>query len=329
MSTRAPPAPAAPVSGHHFATAALPRIPTAASTPSQRPAPAADCALTPMASTIRVWTRLSAMTSSHSPRRDSVRVSRATSPSAWSSTTAVTYTPRPATALAALARQKHHTATRPTTKPATLIALGVAPGGRRGRRRQRGGGQEQERSRRQGRAGLEPGDGGARAGGGGHRRSHLGGPQLRRHGDAAGAGADGGRDDAEGERAAGHGGQSGRQVLLGGEVEGGAIDHAPSSRTTCGSTSASARRKSSAKSISVQRRPVTSTQPTWCEVTSMCRASSYSLRPRLSSMTRSRKRTKAGPASAPHLKKPTPSPTVFHVSGTTFLPSAITRSPRV
>ena len=67
------------------------------------------------------------MTSSHSPRRDSVRVSRATSPSAWSSTTAVTYTPRPATALAALARQKHHTATRPTRKLATLIALGVTP----------------------------------------------------------------------------------------------------------------------------------------------------------------------------------------------------------
>ena len=67
------------------------------------------------------------MTSSHSPRRDSVSVSRATSPSAWSSTTAATYTSRPARALAWLARQKHHTATSPTRKLATLIAFGVTP----------------------------------------------------------------------------------------------------------------------------------------------------------------------------------------------------------
>src|SRR5207249_481643 len=151
--------------------------------------------------------------------------------------------------------------------------------------------------------------------------------QRRREGGVGGA--HGGGDDAERERLAGDRRQGRRQVVGGGEIEGGVVDHAPSSRTTCGSTSASARRRSSAKSISVQRRPVTSTQPTWCDVTSMCSASSYSFMPWFSSRTRSRKRTKAGPASAPHLKKPTPSPTMSHASGTTFLPSAITRSPRV
>src|SRR5436190_4367345 len=107
------------------------------------------------------------------------------------------------------------------------------------------------------------------------------------------------------------------------------VDHPPSSPATCGSTSSRARRRSSAKSISVQGRPVTSTHPTWRLPTSRCRASSYSLSPSPSRMTCSSRRTSSGPASAPHLKKPTPSPTCSHDSGTTFLPSAITRSPRV
>ena len=52
------------------------------------------------------------------------------------------------------------------------------------------------------------------------------------------------------------------EIVGGGEVEGGLRAHSPSSRRTCGSTSRSARRRSSAKSISVHGRPVTSAQPT-------------------------------------------------------------------
>jgi len=105
-------------------------------------------------------------------------------------------------------------------------------------------------------------------GGAGAWRGLDGGPdrgvtQGVRHVHHADAGAHGGGDRAEAERPLRDDRVRRAQVVGGREIEGGAVDHAPSSRTTCGSTSASARRRSSAKSISVQRRPVTSTQPTW------------------------------------------------------------------
>jgi len=91
-----------------------------------------------------------------------------------------------------------------------------------------------------------------------HVPGHKGGAAA----DPARARPDGGDERAEGDRAAGHGQERGLEIVGGGEVEDGLGDHAPSSRRTWGSTSRSARRRSSAKSISVHGRPVTSTQPT-------------------------------------------------------------------
>src|SRR5262249_18939390 len=97
--------------------------------------------------------------------------------------------------------------------------------------------------------------------------------------DGARACTDRGHDGAEAERPV-RDGSLGREDIFGGrDVDGGAGDHAPSSRTTGGSASAAARRRSSAKSISAQGSRVTPTQPRWWEVTSMCSASSSSLRP--------------------------------------------------
>ncbi len=82
-----------------------------------------------------------------------------------------------------------------------------------------------------------------------------------------------------------------------------------------GSTSDSARRRSSAKSTSVQGSPVTSTQPTGTRARRRCSASSYSLVPPVSSMDSPSRRMYSGACAAPHLKKPIPSPTTSHRFG--------------
>src|SRR5262249_14429604 len=129
-------------------------------------------------------------------------------------------------------------------------------------RDQNGGRQQDERSWLGEVAVFEPDHGVACPLRGSHRGADGGVPERTGDVDRARAGTDGCDDGAESEGPGGDGDLGGEDVVGGRDVDGGAVDHAPSSRTTCGSTSASARRRSSAKSISVQRSPVTSTQPT-------------------------------------------------------------------
>ena len=130
-------------------------------------------------------------------------------------------------------------------------------------RTQRGGGDEESRQFGQRGGVVQPHHGVARGPRCRQRRVEVGRAQEGRHGDAEDPGAHGGQDCAEGDGPARDPEPGGLDVVGGDEVEGGLRDHPPSSRRTRGSTSLSARRRSSTKSISVQGVPVTSTHPTW------------------------------------------------------------------